>query len=69
MRWLGAFLTFRLQNPLYLPATVSGGTIWEVWLYDELSLGPVAGLAVTLLLGYGGLLLALAMWRRRHQVA
>ncbi|MDP9377266.1 MAG: hypothetical protein M3P40_06795 [Actinomycetota bacterium] len=27
---LGAFLTFRLQNALYLPATVSGGTICDV---------------------------------------
>lgn len=62
---LGATLAVVLQRMIYLAATVFGAIQWDVWLYRVLDLPPFAGLLLTLLLGVGGILLALAIWRRR----
>jgi hypothetical protein len=64
----GALATMALRRGLYLHATVIGGAIWDAWLYEELSWGPVAALALTLSLGLGAILLALATWRFRDRV-
>jgi hypothetical protein len=64
----GALATVALRRGLYLHATVIGGAIWDAWLYEELSWGPVAALALTLSLGLGAILLALATWRFRDRV-
>jgi hypothetical protein len=60
--------TVALRRGLYLHAAVIGGAIWDAWLYDELSWGPVGALALTLSLGLGAILLALATWRFRDRM-
>jgi hypothetical protein len=62
----GALLTVVHSRGIHLAATVIGGALWDFWLYDELSLGPVAGLALTLSLGLGAIALAVGAWRRRR---
>jgi hypothetical protein len=61
----GALLTVTLSRGVHLAATVVGGALWDFWLYEELSLGPVAGLALTLTLGLSAIALGVAAWRRR----
>ena len=62
----GALLTVAYSRGMHLAATVLGGALWDFWLYDELSLGPVAGLALTLTLGLGAIALAVTAWRSRR---
>ena len=62
----GALLTVAYANGMHLAATVVGGALWDFWLYDELSLGPVAGLALTLTLGLGAIALGVGAWRARR---
>jgi hypothetical protein len=59
----GVLLTVALAHGIHLAAVIVGGAIWDFWLYDELELGPVAGLALTLVLGLGTVALAVSMWR------
>ncbi len=63
---VGALLTVAYANGMHLAATVFGGALWDFWLYDELSLGPVAGLALTLTLGLGAIALGVLAWRSRR---
>ena len=65
----GALLTVTYSRGIHLAATVIGGALWDFWLYDELSLGPVAGLALTLSLGLGAIALGVGAWRRRRGAA
>lgn len=62
----GALLTVTYSRGMHLVATVFGGALWDFWLYDELSLGPVAGLALTLALGLGAIALGVGAWRSRR---
>ena len=62
----GALLTVAYTTAMHLTATVIGGAAWDFWLYDELALGPVAGLALTLTLGLGAIALGLGAWRARR---
>lgn len=65
----GALLTVAHSRGTHLAATVIGGALWDFWLYEELSLGPVAGLALTLTLGLGAVALGVGAWRRRRPAA
>lgn len=61
----GALLTVALGRGIHLAAVILGGAAWDFWLYGELDLGPVAGLALTLALGLGTVALGVSVWRRR----
>ena len=65
----GALLTVALARGVHLAAVIVGGALWDFWLYGELDLGPVAGLALTLLLGLGTIALGVSLWRRRGGVS
>ncbi len=63
-----AVLAVVLKRPQLVLAAALGGLALDAWLYDLLDLGAPSVLAISLLLGFGIILLAIGTWRWRDRL-